>query len=176
MMPSPTKAPHAYYGHVEDTCVLRLTGPIRFVAAQALRQFVDDVIAQEDYGSVLIDLRGVDAIDSTGMGLLARVGRASLRARARRAAIVCPDNDIAACLRSAAFDELFVMLDAYPFEERATVLEEVPLDALGCQSEGLGRVILDAHRDLASVSDRNLDAYRDVIAALEADLRAAQRH
>lgn len=176
-MAGSTAAPHAYFGHVDSTSVLRLTGPIRFVTAQALRSFVDDLVAGVDHGGVLIDLRGVEVIDSTGMGLLARIGRTSLQRLGRRAVIACPDNDVATCLRSVAFDELFVLLDTYPFEEDAAPLAEVPLDALGGASAelGLGRIILDAHRDLASVSARNLEAYRDVIAALEADLQAAQR-
>jgi anti-anti-sigma factor len=176
--------PHVYFGHVESTSVLKLTGPIRFVAAQALRQFVDALIAEVDHGGVLIDLRRVDVIDSTGMGLLARIGRTSLQRFGRRAVIACPNNDVATCLRSVAFDELFVMLEAYPFDDDGRTLAEVPLgngngnvNACGNVADelGLGRVILEAHRDLASVSERNLAAYRDVIAALEADLRATQR-
>jgi anti-anti-sigma factor len=170
--------PHVYFGQVESTSVLKLTGPIRFVAAQALRQFVDTLIARVDHGGVLIDLRWVDVIDSTGMGLLARIGRTSLQRLGRRAVIACPNNDVAICLRSVAFDELFVMLETYPFDDDGPALAEIPLAANGCgptaDELGLGRVILDAHRDLASVSERNLAAYRDVIAALEADLRATQ--
>jgi anti-anti-sigma factor len=169
-------APRAFHGRVEGTLVLRLCGPIRFVAAQALRRYVDDLIADED-GAVLVDMNDVEVIDSTGMGLLARIGRSWLRGRGRRVAIACPENDIAITLRSASFDELFVMLDEYPFDDRAAAFTEIPLDALpaGSPELGLGHVILDAHRDLASVSQRNVDAYRDVIAALEADLHAAHR-
>jgi anti-anti-sigma factor len=173
-MPATATAPRAYYGHVDGTFVLKLAGPIRFVAAQALRVVVDGLIAGERAG-VLIDLRSVDVIDSTGMGLLARVGRSSIQ-HGRRASIACADNDVAITLRSAAFDELFVMLEGYPFDDEGATLAEVPLDAPpGTSAElGLGRVILDAHRDLAGVSERNRAAYRDVIAALEADLLAAQ--
>jgi len=68
-----------------------------------------------------------------------------------------------------------VMLDEYPFDDRAAAFIEIPLDALPASSAelGLGHVILDAHRDLASVSQRNVEAYRDVIAALEDDLRSS---
>jgi anti-anti-sigma factor len=168
-------AARAFHGRVEGTLVLRLSGSIRFVAAQALRRQVDDLIAGED-SAVLVDVHDVDVIDSTGMGLLARVGRSWLRGRGRRAAIACPENDIAITLRSASFDELFVMLDEYPFDDRAVAFTEIPLDALpaGSPELCLGHVILDAHRDLASISQRNVEEYRDVIAALEADLHVAQ--
>jgi anti-anti-sigma factor len=158
----------ASFGHVQGVSVLRLAGQIRFVTARALRHFVDDFIAHDDGDGMLIDLRAVELLDSTALGLLARIGRDSLTRRGRRAVIVCPDNDVAICLRSAAFDELFVILDEYPYVD-TTPLVDVPLDAPDGEPE-LGRVILDAHRDLARLSERNLDVYRDVIAALEAEL------
>jgi anti-anti-sigma factor len=177
-MQRPALAPHAYYGHVDGTLVLRLSGPIRFLACQALRSFVDGLRGGDDQ-DVLIDLRDVQSIDSTGMGLLARIGRSSLESRGRRAAIACPGNDIATTLRSAAFDTLFVMLDAYPFDDHDATFAEMPLggggpDAGGDAEVSLGRVILDAHRDLASMSERNVEVYRDVIAALETELRATR--
>jgi anti-anti-sigma factor len=172
---SGTAAPHAFHGRCDGTLVLRLSGPIRYGAALALRGCVDELLAGEDHGGLLIDLRDVDAIDSTGMGLLARVGRTSLQRRGRRAVIACPDNDVATTLRSAAFDELFVMLDAYPFDDDDGTFTEVPLDGLGEGPSELGWIILDAHRDLSSVSERNREAYADVIAALEADLGVANR-
>jgi anti-anti-sigma factor len=154
--------------------VLRLVGPIRFTSARALRRFVDDVVAHDgdgDFG-VALDLRGVEMIDSTGLGLLARVGRFSLEQAGRRAVIVCPDNDVATCLRSAAFDQLFLMLDEYPYRHDGP-FTEIALEPSDCGAGAepeIGRILLDAHRDLACISERNLEVYRDVIAALEADL------
>jgi anti-anti-sigma factor len=175
-MGSSTATARAFRGHVDDTIVLKLTGPIRFVAAQALRHFVDDLQSADPDDGVLIDVRGVDAIDSTGMGVLARIGRTSLERRGRRAIIVCPENDVATTLRSAAFDEVFVMLDACPYDDDALTLAEVPLARPVSSPElDLGRIVLDAHKELVSVSERNVAVYRDVIAALEAELMGARR-
>lgn len=162
----------AFFGNGNHTSVLELRGPVRFVAARALRTFFDNAIAWSDTDTVIIDLRGVDLIDSTGLGLLARIGRASLESVGRRAVIICGDNDVAACLRSAAFDKLFVMIEEYPFDERVPLVE-VPLNLPDAAhpDRSLGRLILDAHRDLASVSDGNRGAYGEIIAALEADLQ-----
>jgi anti-anti-sigma factor len=164
----------AFFGRADETLVLRLFGPIRFRSVRELRRFVDDVVAHDGGGDdgVSLDLRGVDMIDSTGLGLLARVGRLSLEQRGRRAVIVCPDNDVATSLRSAAFDQLFLMLDEYPYRDSAPFTEIAlePPDGGSAGEPELGRMILDAHRDLAAISERNLEVYRDVIAALEADL------
>ena len=166
-------AARAFFGRADDTLVLRLVGPIRFRSVCELRRFVDAVVAHDGDGSVGIDLRGVEMIDSTGLGLLARIGRLSLEQRGRRAVIVCPDNDVATCLRSAVFDQLFVMLDEYPYLDDAP-FTEIALDpadgGAGADAPELGRIVLEAHRNWRASSERNLDVYRDVIAALEADL------
>jgi anti-anti-sigma factor len=176
-MGSSTATPRAFHGHVESTAVLKLTGPIRFVAAQAIRHFVDDLPSADPDDGVLIDLRAVDVIDSTGMGVLARIGRTSLERRGRRAVIVCPQNDVATTLRSASFDEVFVMLETCPYDDEDAELAEVPLVVRPASSPelDLGRVVLDAHRELVGVSERNMDAYRDVIVALEAELLRPRR-
>lgn len=161
------------FGRVDRTSVIALRGQIRFVAAQALRALLERLDGWPDCDRVIVDLHDVQLVDSTGLGLLARIGRSALERTGVRAAIVCPEGDVATCLRSAAFDELFVFVDELPFDGSLR-LEDVPLQQPERPTAGaLGRVMLDAHRDLADVSDQNRRAYADVIAALEAELRTA---
>lgn len=164
--------PKVGFGHVDHTAVLQLQGQIRHVAAGALRSFVDEVVAADEADTVVIDLSGVEFMDSTGMGLLARIGRHSLEDHGRRAVIVCPANDVATTLRSASFDKLFVMTERFPFEHPAH-LDEVALGPPhgAAEEAAQGRVILEAHQDLSSLGEQNREAFKDVIAALEEDLK-----
>jgi anti-anti-sigma factor len=139
------------------------------VTARALRSFIDDLLIQQAGDTIIIDLRELESIDSTGMGLLAHLGRATLE-HGRRAVIVCGVHDVLTCLLSAAFDTLFVIVDRWPFAEEASV-SEVRLDDDDLLPDIMGRVVLDAHRDLASLSEENRQAYSGIIAALEADTR-----
>jgi len=168
----------AYYGRADDTSVLRLAGQIRYALARTLRAFVDGVIAPAACAAVFIDLREVDFIDSTGLGLIARIGRLTLESRGRRAAIVVAPGDVEVTLRSAGFDELFVMLADFPYDP-AVELREIPLSGLASPQDSrmdsrmdsqMGHLILDAHRDLAAVSEESRETFRQVIESLEADL------
>jgi anti-anti-sigma factor len=164
-------APKAFYGHLEQSLVLALKGQVRYMTARALRTFLDDLMVREGHDgndAMIIDLRELEAIDSTGMGLLARLGRTTLE-HGRRSVIVCSVRDVMTCLRSAAFDTLFIIVDQWPFEQEAK-LAEVPLEGKDQQPDVMGRVILEAHRDLASLSEENRQAFAGVISALEADL------
>jgi anti-anti-sigma factor len=172
---APSSNARAFYGHGDHTAVVELRGELRYATANALRSFADDLIATEKVDVVLVDLSQATFIDSTGLGLIARIGRRALSRSGRRAIIVCPDGDVASTLRSAALDELFVMVEEPPFDWQPR-LEEVTLAAPQTEdSTSLGRMILEAHRDLAGLSARNREEYRDVIAALEAELRRPPR-
>jgi anti-anti-sigma factor len=169
-MGSPSTA-QAFYGRTDRTALLELHGAIRYSVARALRGVIDDVIAHAEADQVVLDLRQVNFMDSTGLGVIARIGRRTLERRGRRAVIVCPDNDVARSLRSAALDILFALVPDLPFTE-PPALAEVGLESTpSANAEAtLGRIVLDAHRDLGALSEKNRDEYRDVIAALEADL------
>ncbi len=157
----------AFYGRMNELPVVVLKGIFRYTTARALRSFVDDLVAQES-DTIILDLRELESIDSTGMGLLARLGRSTLQ-HGRRSVIVCTAPDVTTCLRSAAFDRIFVMVGEWPFEEEPRVAE-VPCEIEELQAEALGHLMLEAHRDLASLSDANQTMFGGVVAALEADL------
>ncbi len=162
------QAPRVFLGRYEQGPVLKLTGHVRYMAARALRSVIDRLAEPQHGETIIIDLRGLETIDSTGMGLLARVGCRSLQ-RGRRAVIVCGVLDVTVCLRSAAFDSIFVMTEDWPFDHEAD-LEEVSLDRAELQPDVMSRLMLDAHRDLASLSAENQSTFGAVVSALTAEL------
>jgi anti-anti-sigma factor len=167
------RAPRAYCGRYDQSPILVLKGHVRYVTARTLRSLIDDLLVQKPGDTVIIDLRELESIDSTGMGLLAHLGRTTLE-HGRRAVIVCGVKDVMTCLLSAAFDTLFVILERWPFAEEASV-SELPLDDGDMVPDIIGRLVLDAHRDLASLSEKNRQAFSGVISALESDLPGATR-
>ena len=163
------RMPRVFLGQVENSPVLVLKGVVRYVSATALRKLIDDMLAHQTEDTVIIDLRELEAIDSTGLGLLAYVGRSTLR-RGRRAVIVCSNLDILRCLRSVAFDTMFVVLDAWPGDTEPA-LQEMSLENDDPSASFLGRSMLAAHRELAELSVENRKSFADVISALEAELQ-----
>jgi anti-anti-sigma factor len=173
-MASPSTG-RAFYGRSNHITLLELHGAIRYSVAGALRTIAEEMIAHAEADQVVVDLRNVQFIDSTGLGLIARIGRRTLERRGRRAVIVTHDNDIAVGLRSAALDVLFAIVHDPPFSEAPSLIE-VPLEStIPAHADAtLGRIVLDAHRDLGALSEKNRDEYRDVISALEAELRVEE--
>lgn len=166
----------AFVARNDTTTLLRLEGPLRYSCAGPLRRVVDRLTDADELGDVFIlDLRATTFIDSTCLGLITRAGRLALTHCGRRAVIIAPKHDIMTVLLSAALDVLFVMVDEPPGDAPADLVAVQLAPWTGAGAPGaLGRVVLDAHRDLAALSEKNRDEYRDVIAALEADLAAAK--
>lgn len=167
-----TTQPAASFGQRDDTALLVLKGPIRHPHARALRALVDDEVLAGGADTVFIDVSEVADIDSTGMGLLARIGRNTIERHGRRAVLVCPPTDVATTLRSASFDQMFQMVDAMPFDPEVE-LKDVPLALQG--GLPLGDVVLDAHRELAGTNEKNRAAYGELLSLLEAELSGSRR-
>ena len=166
-----TPIARAFHGLRDHVSVLKLEGQLRYPHAHALRRLADDLLAEEQIETVLLDLRGVELIDSTVLGVLARMGRANLERRGRRAIVVCAPGEVATCLLSSALDTLFAMVDDYTFEPSVSLVE-VPIEPpKGVLEAKLGQLMLEAHRDLSAVNPRNSQAFQDVISALESELR-----
>jgi anti-anti-sigma factor len=160
--------PRVFFGILDDLPILALKGQVRYMNAHGIRRFVDEMLVHESDVPMILDLRELEAIDSTGLGLLAHVGRTTL-ARGHRTSIVCTAPDTLICLRSVAFDTMFRVLEEWPFPTEAE-MAEVQLDERHPVPSLMGRIILEAHRDLAELSEQNRISWAGVISALEADL------
>ena len=99
------------YGHRDQLSWLSFEEAIKYTECRELKAFLDSVVLPEMGDTMVIDLRGVPSIDSTGLGLLASIGRHSLSHFSRRAVILCPEGQVAQCLRAMQFDKLFTLTD-----------------------------------------------------------------
>ena len=153
--------------------VLRLAGEVRYPLAPALdawlRRLFEGGAAPRGF---VIDLAETEAIDSTHLGLLARVSKRLRQAGAPRAVIVTGRPDITEVLLSMGFDEEFQLVDAQGRPAAAALGGESETVAEGggeADDAMLADTVLDAHRALIELNERNREQFADVVAALEMD-------
>ena len=159
------------YAVHDGTYVLKLLGDVRVPVCTSLESFVEDrLLSDESLRAVLIDLTETDAIDSTALGLLARIAVALQSRRMSRPVILCISPDIERILVSMGFDKVFRIL-----HDTATLgdeFDDLPLDDLS--EEAVTRRVIDAHRTLMGLNDSNQQSFRSLVEALESQRR--QRH
>ena len=157
-----------YFAKHDGLVVLKLVGEFAFSldASKALNAFIDEVLTNEEYENILIDLSETESLDSTNLGLLAILTRITMDLYDRKATIISTDDDINEILDSVGFPEVFhIVHDPHNPDAEWEKLPEA--EATGKE---LTRVVLNAHRELLDLNDKNKDMFQDVVDLLEREV------
>ena len=153
--------------------VLRFVGEIRHSMSPALECFLDQLLTQELAAGLVIDLSETEIIDSTCLGLLARMALKLRHQGQGKATLVSPRPDITDVLRSMSFDRLFnivgEMLVSGPISERAL---KTPNER---QEDVLLDTMLRAHRTLMALSECNRLQFQEVVEALKRESKVQRQ-
>ena len=147
----------------DDVHVLRFIGDIRYPLSPSIDRFLDGIFAGLQPAGFVIDLTETDSIDSTNLGLLARLAKRMKTLDARRITVVSNRAGINSVLNSMALDEVFDIVGDADLETGTA--QEVPQE--NADREVLARTLIDAHRALMDLNEHNREMFRDVVAALE---------
>lgn len=157
---------NARYASENGIWFLELSGDLRHTLGPALNALLDRAFASDGARRFLLDLSAAEAIDSTCLGVIARIASWSRERDAPRPIIVSSNEDIIETLKAVCFDRLF--------ELRAELSTEAAdwsdLSSSGVDQSQMINLILEAHRRLSAVDDSNKTVFRDVIEALEREL------
>jgi anti-anti-sigma factor len=152
-----------FYARHERTYVLKLVGELRYTLSESFNAFLDRLFKRQDFDNILIDLTEAQSIDSTMLGLLAKIA-SFMRARFdSRAVLVCDNPDINQLLDSLGFYGIFTICEQGPGE--TAPLQRLTADATS--ADAMAATILEAHSILSEVNDCNKALFRDVIDALQ---------
>ena len=145
--------------------VLRFEGAIRYASAPAVDAFLDTLFAQEPPDSICIDLNQATSIDSTGIGLLAKIANGLKHAGKPRPVVFCENPEITELLCSLCLDDVCTIRPGSP----ATLARDViPADTFS--ERALAQTVLEAHRLLSELSESNRASFRSVVDAFARDL------
>jgi anti-anti-sigma factor len=158
------------YAQEDRWHVLRYFGHVDYTVAPAIDRFVQSLFEDGGVRPFLFDLREARLVDSTNLGLLARIADRVRRAEGGRSVIVSSEEDINDVLASMGFGEIFEIRRDLPFTPRAEC-EELVTGDLPSHGELL-RTMLDAHRTLVSLNDGDRQRFQDVVSMLEAEMRS----
>ena len=151
-------------GNHAGVYVVRFVGDVRVTLSGSFDHYIAAMLQDPDFASVLIDLNEAIAIDSTSLGGLARLSIQVEKAFAKLPTLVCQSPDILRVLVNMGFEDVFVIVNEL-FEHDQT-LAELPVGQDMSESEMRAKVI-EAHRVLMALNDKNEAAFKDLVAALE---------
>lgn len=151
------------FAEQDGTFVLKFTGEVRLTLCSALDATIEHIFSSLNFSSIVIDLTETLSIDSTTLGLLAKLSILSRQRIGLLPMLTTNNPDILRLLDSMGFDQVFNIVETVlPCPDCLTDLP--PQD----QSEAEVRSrVLEAHRVLMGLNESNRNAFRDLVSALE---------
>lgn len=147
-------------------------GDVRLTLCTTVDEYLEKMFQDSEFRSVIVDLSTTENIDSTSLGLLAKLSIQADKRFSFRPTLISTRRDVTRILLSMGFDEVFDLVEQ-PLEHQEQLAE---LPELIASEENVRQRVLDAHRILMSMNDANRDAFQDLVAALEAEQVPPPRH
>jgi anti-anti-sigma factor len=153
----------ALYAVHQGTYVLKLIGEIRVPICATLDGFIETMFQDCKLSSVLIDLSETQVIDSTALGLLAKIAIQSRKRFHRKPLIISTQSDVTRILDTMGFEKVFNIVHEAPVKN--PTMSEMP--NVPCDEVNAFEKVLEAHRVLMAMNEVNHETFKDVVAALE---------
>lgn len=154
-----------YYAEQDGTCVIRFQGAISYTLGNALDRFIDDLFVRGGFTQIVVDLTNTESIDSTALGLLAKIANLERRRDGGKPLLFSSQPDINALLSNICLDEAFILCEEIP-----DVVLGQTLPAGNPSEIELAQTVLVAHRLLCEMNDSNRAMFQNVVDSFERDL------
>ncbi len=167
------------YCRHEGTCTLRLVGDIRYttgpsaIISRSLDEFLSRLLCEDSPEEipteVVVDLTETLAIDSTNLGLLARLANHCSRLE-RHPVMIVAGEDIPRTIQSVGFDRVFRVMTGTATPGEGAACEPIPSAPEQAEPSETLNLILNAHRRLIAMNEQNRDMFADAVELMEAEL------
>ena len=146
--------------------MIKLVGDVRLSLCITLDDYLDRLFDDPALRDVLIDLGAATGIDSTSLGLLAKLGLQFQRRFAVPAVVYSGNPGINRLLHSMAFDKIFTIREPH-CADTASAPECDELPAVSGETEVVRRKVIEAHQILMDMSEENHERFEDLMVTLE---------
>jgi len=146
------------------TYLIKFVGDVRVDLSVAVDDFFDQMFRETDFMSVLVDLRAAESIDSSSLGILARLSNKTKELFGFIPTVVSTNPDITRLLRVMGFGDVFHIVEEALVE--VGQFGELPMREF--RTEDVRQRVLEAHKSLIALNENNKNEFRDLIATLEA--------
>jgi len=152
-----------YVAEHEGVNVIRMIGDVRLTLCLSFDAFIDHVLSQENFKSVVFDLTQARAIDSTTLGLMAKIAILGQRKQHPKPVVISSDAGITRLLVSMGFEDIFDIVD----HANLALQADTPLAANTEQEDVIKDTIINAHKTLSQMNDQNEQTFKELISTLE---------
>ncbi len=151
------------YAEHEGNYTIQMRGQVRYTMSQGLDKLIERIASDTHASSVAVDLTEADYLDSTNLGLLARIASLSLDRFRHPAPLFSCKKEINEILNCMGFDQVFQI------SKKQEAVGDTPLDITE-ETTSASALLLKAHRNLCHMNARNAATFHDIVELLESEI------
>jgi anti-anti-sigma factor len=149
----------------EGNYLLKFIGDVRVTLCGSLNRHMETIFGSHDVKNVIVDMLEAEGLDSTTLGLMAKLGLYCRKEYGINVRVFCQNPSI---LRT---------LDCMGFEDIFDIIQEVPninvklhsIESVNPEVNEIRRQVVEAHKLLMQLNPDNSKEFTDLIRALESD-------
>ena len=143
--------------------VIRLEGDVRLTLCTTIDDYFDKMFDDPAFASVWVDLCSAEGLDSTTLGLLAKLALTVKERFGFQPAIYSCDPGINRLIKSMGFQRLFELREEVCGEPE----EAVAIPVVEGSETVVKDKVIEAHKILMELSSENRARFKDLLTALE---------
>jgi len=144
--------------------VIKFVGDVRMTMCTTIEACLKTMFDKAEFTSVVVDLSETEGIDSTSLGLLAKISREAQSRTHQVPVMVSNKEDITRIVQSMGFEHCVYEITSGLSPSQAN-LEEVDIKPLD-EREAHFKV-LEAHKLLMDLNQKNYDTFKDLVQTIE---------
>lgn len=154
---------HIYVAEQNGVNVVKMVGDVRLTLCISFDNFIERMFANPSFTAVIFDLRQATALDSTTLGLMAKIAITCTEQFKLVPLVISPNDGINRVLESMGLEEIFEIVRSADTD--VAIANELPeIESTSSQTKDK---IIEAHKILMSLNDENKAEFHDLVACLE---------
>ena len=143
--------------------LIKFVGDVRVTLCGSLNHYMETIFGSHDVKKVVVDMLEAEGLDSTTLGLLAKLGLHCRKQYGIDVQVFCQNPSILRTLDCMGFDELFDIFQDVP--QISAKLQSIT--SVNSEVDEIRKQVLEAHKLLVQLNPKNSSEFIDLIRALE---------
>ncbi len=144
-------------------CFIKFVGFVQYTISSGFDKLAEKIINSNTIKEVVFDVTETTNLDSTNLGLMARIAAALIKKYNHRPIIISDNEDMNTLFHSMGFDQAFMIVSH--LDMNLPEMAELPTDDQS-RNEQL-QMLTKAHRTLMEMNDKNHDTFKTVVEMFE---------
>jgi len=148
--------------------VIKMSGDVRLTLCISFDECIEELTARDGFYTILFDLTEAEGLDSTTLGLIAKLAVKSHAQNNKKPLIICTDPGIERLITTMGLDDVCELI-AEPPTEYCEITDFVSLNEVddSYDEEQIKSKILESHCVLMELNESNRETFKDLVQTLK---------